>query len=219
MLKIKVLVCLLFNWTLLIAKGPLLLAAPIMIVKGIKKYIGDPMRTHIAITLVIGLLAVLPVSSQQPQTTNPAAQAPADVAKPSPNSAQSDVDKGKDSTIVFFREHHYTGSALKPSIYVDGKETDRLANGHWFSVHAEPGKQPTSVQRQERTGDGDPNSGRRNDICADGDFDGELAWRWKASAGRRRRGAKSNRQAEASPRLNDRHSTPKKKVQAKERAN
>ena len=73
MLKIKVLVCLLFNWTLLIAKGPLLLAAPIMIVKGIKKYIGDPMRTHIAITLVIGLLAVLPVSSQQPQTTNPAA--------------------------------------------------------------------------------------------------------------------------------------------------
>ena len=133
--------CLLFDWTLLIAKGPLLLAAPIMIVKAVKKYIGDPMRTHIAITLVvIGLLAVLPVSSQQPQTTNPAAQAPADVAKPSPNSAQSDVDKGKDSTIVFFREHHYTGSALKPSIYVDGKETDRLANGHWFSVHAEPGK-------------------------------------------------------------------------------
>ena len=97
------------------------------------------MRTHIAITLVIGLLAVLPVSSQQPQT-NPAAQAPADVAKPSPNSAQADVDKGKDSTIVFFREHHYTGSALKPSIYLDGKETDRLTNGRWFSVHAEPGK-------------------------------------------------------------------------------
>jgi hypothetical protein len=110
-----------------------------MIVKAVKKYIGDPMRTHIVTTLVIGLLAVLPVSSQQPQT-NPAAHAPADVAKPSSNSAQSDVDKGKDSTIVFFREHHYTGSALKPSIYVDGKETDRLANGHWFSVHAEPGK-------------------------------------------------------------------------------
>ncbi len=97
------------------------------------------MRTFIAATLVIGLLAVLPASSQQPQT-NPAAQAPTDVAKPSPNSAQSDVDKGKDSTIVFFREHHFTGSALKPSIYLDGKETDRLTNGHWFSVHAEPGK-------------------------------------------------------------------------------
>jgi len=81
------------------------------------------MRTFIAATLVIGLLAVLPASSQQPQT-NPAAQAPTDVAKPSPNSAQSDADKGKDSTIVFFREHHFTGSALKPSIYLDGKETD-----------------------------------------------------------------------------------------------
>ena len=85
------------------------------------------MRTFIAATLVIGLLAVLPVSSQQPQT-NAAAQAP------------TDVEKGKDSTIVFFREHHFTGSALKPSIYLDGKETDRLTNGHWFSVHAEPGK-------------------------------------------------------------------------------
>ncbi len=97
------------------------------------------MRTYIAAALVIGLLAVLPVSSQQPQT-NPAAQAPADVAKPSPTSAQSDADKGKDSTIVFFREGHFTGSALKPSIYLDGKETERLTNGHWFSVHAEPGK-------------------------------------------------------------------------------
>ena len=97
------------------------------------------MRIYIAATLVIGLLAVFPASSQQPQT-NPAAQAPTDAAKPSPNSAPSDVDKGKDSTIVFFREHHFTGSALKPSIYLDGKEMDRLANGRWFSVHAEPGK-------------------------------------------------------------------------------
>src|SRR5882724_6373869 len=97
------------------------------------------MRTHLATTLVIGLLTVLPVSSQQPQT-NPAAQAPADLAKPSPNSPQSDVDKGKDSTIVFFRAHHFTGSALKPSIYLAAKEMYRLTNGHWFSVHAEPGK-------------------------------------------------------------------------------
>ena len=99
------------------------------------------MRTFTAATLVIGLLSVLPASSQQQQSqTNPAAQAPADVAKPSANSAQADMDKGKDSTIVFFREHHFTGSALKPSIFLDGKEMDRLTNGHWFSVHAEPGK-------------------------------------------------------------------------------
>lgn len=97
------------------------------------------MRNYIAATLVIGLFAVLPAGSQQAQT-NPAAQAPTDMAKPSLNSAPSDADKGKDSTIVFFRESHFTGSALKPSIYLDGKETDRLANGRWFSVHADPGK-------------------------------------------------------------------------------
>src|SRR5882762_3988130 len=97
------------------------------------------MRTFIAATLVIRLLAVLPASSQQSQT-NPAAQVPTDVAKSSSNSAQADVDKGKDSTIVFFRESHFTGSALKPSIFLDGKEMDRLTNGRWFSVHAEPGK-------------------------------------------------------------------------------
>jgi len=94
------------------------------------------MRTFIAATLVIGFLAVLPARSQQPQTN--AAQAPTDVAKASSNS--SDADKGKDATIVFFREHHFTGSALKPSIFLDGKEMDRLTNGHWFSVHAEAGK-------------------------------------------------------------------------------
>ena len=97
------------------------------------------MRTLLAATLMIGLLGVLPASPQQSQT-NPSAQAPAEVVKPSPDSAASDVDKGQDSTIIFFRESHFAGSALKPSIFVDGKEMDRLANGRWFSVHAEPGK-------------------------------------------------------------------------------
>lgn len=50
------------------------------------------------------------------------------------------MDKGIDSTIVFFRESRFIGSALKPSIFVDGKEMDRLANGRWFSVHVEAGK-------------------------------------------------------------------------------
>jgi hypothetical protein len=49
---------------------------------------------------------------------------------------------GKDKTtaILFFREHHFTGSALKPSIFVDDKEVNRLANGRWFLVKVEPGK-------------------------------------------------------------------------------
>lgn len=97
------------------------------------------MRTLIAATLAVGFLSVLPARSQETQTS-PATQTPTEMAKTSPNPAQPDVDKSKDSTIVFFREGHFNGSALKPSIIVDGKEVDRLANGRWFSVHAEPGK-------------------------------------------------------------------------------
>ena len=81
------------------------------------------MRIHVAAALVVGLLTVFPASSPQAQTP----------------AAQPEADK-KVSTIVFFREHHMTGSALKPSIYLDGKEIDRLANGRWFSVQADPGK-------------------------------------------------------------------------------
>lgn len=42
--------------------------------------------------------------------------------------------------LVFFREGHFAGSALKPSVYVDGQEIDRLPNGRWFSITVEPGK-------------------------------------------------------------------------------
>ena len=97
------------------------------------------MRTLIAAALMFGFLAVLPAHSQEP-AANPPAQAPTDAAKPAANAAQPDADKAKDSTIIFFRESHFNGSALKPSIYLDGKELDRMANGRWFSVHAEPGK-------------------------------------------------------------------------------
>ena len=97
------------------------------------------MRTCVAAILVLGLIAAPPASSQQAQTA-PTAQAPAQTANPASASPATDADKKKDSTIVFFREHHFTGSALKPSIFLDGKELDRLANGRWFSVPAEPGK-------------------------------------------------------------------------------
>ena len=48
--------------------------------------------------------------------------------------------KGKTTAILFLREHHFTGSALKPSIFVDEKEVNRLSNGRWFLVKVEPGK-------------------------------------------------------------------------------
>jgi Protein of unknown function (DUF2846) len=86
------------------------------------------MRRYMVLA-VLPFAIAFPASSQQQSPTTPA-----------PVEARLDVDKAKDSTIIFFREHHFTGSALKPSIFVDGKEVDRLSNGHWFSVHAEPGK-------------------------------------------------------------------------------
>lgn len=92
------------------------------------------MRNYLSSALLFILTVPFSANSQQPAPTSSPATTPA------PTEARLDVDKSKDSTIVFFREAHFTGSALKPSIYVDGKEADRLANGRWFSVHAGPGK-------------------------------------------------------------------------------
>ena len=91
------------------------------------------MRTYITLAVLFTLSFGFPASLWQQAPVAPA-------TTPAPVEARLDVEKGKDSTIIFFRESHFTGSALKPSIYVDGKEVDRLANGRWFSTHAEPGK-------------------------------------------------------------------------------
>ena len=54
--------------------------------------------------------------------------------------AQSDPPRDTKATLIFFREGHFNGSALKPSVYVDEKEINRLPNGRWFSVEVKPGK-------------------------------------------------------------------------------
>jgi hypothetical protein len=92
------------------------------------------MRTYTFSAVMFMLAVPFAANSQQQSSTSSAVTTPAAVE------VRLAVDKSKDSTIVFFREAHFTGSALKPSIYVDGKEADRLVNGRWFSVHAEPGK-------------------------------------------------------------------------------
>lgn len=48
------------------------------------------------------------------------------------------------TSIVFFREGHYMGRALKPSVYVDGKQVARLENGRWFTMPIAPGKHEVS---------------------------------------------------------------------------
>lgn len=93
------------------------------------------MRIHLALATLL-LIPVTARSQQQPAAANPA-------ATPAPVEAKLAVDPSKnanESTIIFFREGHFAGSALKPSVFLDGKELDRLANGRWFSVHAAPGK-------------------------------------------------------------------------------
>jgi hypothetical protein len=92
------------------------------------------MRTDIMISVMLLLSSPLGVRSQeQSATATPTASSASVNEQPGPG-------KEGDSVITFFRESHLAGSALKPSVYVDGKEADRLVNGCWFSVHAEPGK-------------------------------------------------------------------------------
>ena len=90
------------------------------------------MRTYTALIVLAFLGTSFPARSQQ--------QSPAPATTPAPVEVRLEVDKDKDTTIVFFRESHFTGSALKPSIYLDGKEVDRLSNGRWFAAHTGPGK-------------------------------------------------------------------------------
>ncbi|MHB8217082.1 MAG: DUF2846 domain-containing protein [Candidatus Sulfotelmatobacter sp.] len=46
----------------------------------------------------------------------------------------------QNGTVVVYRPGKYVGSALKPSIYVDGNEAGRLKNGRYISLQLAPGK-------------------------------------------------------------------------------
>lgn len=46
----------------------------------------------------------------------------------------------QNGTVVVYRPGKYTGSALKPSVYVDGHEVGRLKNGRYLSLQLAPGK-------------------------------------------------------------------------------
>ncbi len=46
----------------------------------------------------------------------------------------------QDGTVVVYRPGKYVGSALKPSVYVDGSEAGRLKNGRYMSLRLAPGK-------------------------------------------------------------------------------
>jgi hypothetical protein len=46
----------------------------------------------------------------------------------------------QDGTVVVYRPGKYVGSALKPSVYVDGNQAARLGNGRYISLQLAPGK-------------------------------------------------------------------------------
>lgn len=46
----------------------------------------------------------------------------------------------QDGTVIVYRGGKFVGSALKPSIYVDGNQVARLANGRYVSLRLAPGK-------------------------------------------------------------------------------
>ena len=64
--------------------------------------------------------------------------APAPGSSPAAQPAAS--DQQAQASLIVFREAHFNGSGLKPSIYVDGKEVARLKNGTFLTMKIDPGK-------------------------------------------------------------------------------
>lgn len=54
-----------------------------------------------------------------------------------------------DALIVFFRPQRHTGSALKPSVYIDSQQIARLENGRYFSLRLSPGKYQISSSMKQ----------------------------------------------------------------------
>lgn len=72
------------------------------------------------------------------------AQQPAETSTPASSPAAQQPGSEPQTTIVVFREKHFQGSALKPSIYVDDQEITRLNNGSYFTLPIKPGKHTLS---------------------------------------------------------------------------
>jgi hypothetical protein len=79
--------------------------------------------------LFVILFSLTVVAQQSPETSTPASSPAAQQPGSEPQ-----------TTVVVFREKHFEGSALKPSIYVDDKEITRLNNGSYFTLPIKPGK-------------------------------------------------------------------------------
>jgi glucose/arabinose dehydrogenase len=90
------------------------------------------MRALAALALSITAQAALAQDQQQtpaqPQTTQTPETTPA---------AQADAGK---AVVIVYRPGKFTGKALEPSVYCDGKEVARMDNDRYFVLLLEPGE-------------------------------------------------------------------------------
>src|SRR5882724_11563633 len=94
--------------------------------------------------LAILLLSVMTVAQESQPGVKPGAQPEAQPSSSGAQPAPGQPTQVQAASLVIFREGHFTGSGLKPSIYVDGKEVARIKNGSYFTMQIEPGKHDLS---------------------------------------------------------------------------
>jgi len=87
-------------------------------------------------------VAQQPNPGAQP-SAQPDAQPSSPAAQPAPGQP-TQAQPAQAASLVIFREGHFAGSALKPSIYVDGKDVARIKNGTYFTMPIEAGKHELS---------------------------------------------------------------------------
>lgn len=85
------------------------------------------------------LLSVIAVAQQPNPGAQPEAQPSSVPTQPTPGQP-TQAQPVQAASLIIFREGHFAGSGLKPSIYVDGKDVARLKNGTYFTMQIEPGK-------------------------------------------------------------------------------
>lgn len=92
--------------------------------------------------LALSMLAHVALAQDQQQTpaqTQPT-QTPQTTQTAQPDTpAAATADAGK-AVVVVYRPGKFTGKALEPSVYCDGKEVARMDNGRYFVLLLEPGE-------------------------------------------------------------------------------
>ncbi|HEV2765141.1 MAG TPA: DUF2846 domain-containing protein, partial [Pyrinomonadaceae bacterium] len=91
------------------------------------------LRAHLAALALLVLLAPAAARGQEP-TASPSPSPAADAA-----TQPAAADKQK-ATVYIYRTKKFVGSALEPSVFVDGVELGRMDNGRYLMLRLDPGE-------------------------------------------------------------------------------